>query len=176
MRVRANRGGGRGGAGGGDELSDEQASEAGIEEPVDAFPVRVRPSWDDIFARMALIVAERSSCQRLQVGCLVVSHDFQRVLAFGYNGNYAGGPNQCDDPHTPGQCQCIHAEVNALLKCDNSIKDKIVYTTHSPCVMCAKAIVNSGASAVVYRESYRSRDGIEILEKGGIRCIEGGAG
>jgi len=62
--------------------------------------------------------------------------------------------------------------VNALLKCDNSIKDKIIYTTHSPCVMCAKAIVNSGASAVVYLEGYRSADGIEILRKGGIRCVD----
>lgn len=138
----------------------------------DAFPLRQRPSWDDIFARMARIVAERSSCQRMQVGCVVVSRDYQRVLAFGYNGNYAGGPNQCDDPRTPGQCQCIHAEVNALLKCDNSIKDKIVYTTHSPCVMCAKAIVNSGASAVVYLEGYRSLDGVEILRKGGIQCVD----
>lgn len=129
-----------------------------------------RPSWEEIFLSIASNVSERASCERLQVGCVITSADSQRILAFGYNGNYAGGPNGCDDPEAKGRCGCIHAEVNALLKCDNSIKDKVVYVTHAPCLGCAKAILNSGASRVVFTDLYTYTEGIGILEAGGVKC------
>jgi len=130
-----------------------------------------RPSWTDIFLDMADTVARRSTCPRLQVGCVVVTADHRRVLAIGFNGNWAGGPNTCDDPTAVGACQCVHAEINALLKCDNTVDDRIVYTTHSPCRGCAKAIINSGAGTVVFRRTYRTTDGEDLLQQAGVRCI-----
>lgn len=130
-----------------------------------------RPDWDEIFLGMADLVATRASCERLQVGCVITDYSHQRILAFGYNGNYAGGPNTCDDSERVGGCGCIHAEANALFKCDNSIKDKIIYVTHAPCVMCAKAIINSGAAMVVYSQAYRITEGVNLLENAGIDTV-----
>lgn len=128
----------------------------------------MRPTWPDIFLGVAQQVATRSTCGRLLVGCVIASADNQRILSFGYNGNYAGGPNSCDDSARKGGCGCLHAEVNAILKCDNSIKDKVFYVTHAPCLMCAKAIVNSGASGLFYADPYTYTEGLAILESAGI--------
>jgi dCMP deaminase len=130
-----------------------------------------RKPWDVLFIEMAQLLAEgRGTCERLRVGCLVTTADHQQILSLGFNGNYAGGPNVCDDPTAVGNCQCIHAEDNALLKCDNRIKDKVIYVTHSPCVVCAKRIINAGASRVVYGMDYRSSTGAELLRSVGIPC------
>lgn len=123
---------------------------------------------DEIWLSVAELMATKSTCERLQVGCVITDRNHLRVLGIGYNGNYAGGPNTCDDPTRVGGCGDLHAEVNALLKCDNTIRDKIIYVTHAPCLMCAKAIINAGASRVVYSETYRITDGINLLNSVGI--------
>jgi len=129
-----------------------------------------RPSWDSVWADVAISISERSYDPRYQVGAIVVTSDNTQVLSVGYNGNYSGGPNEVDS-ETPGESGFIHAEINALLKLDyNNPKEKVMYLTLSPCKMCAKAIVNSGISEIVYTEEYRDLSGLKILEESGVRC------
>ena len=127
-----------------------------------------RPSWDTVWIKTAKTIAERSCDPRYQVGAIIVTSDNTQVLSVGYNGNYAGGPNE-PESEEPGESGLIHAEINALLKMDyNNPKDKILYVTLSPCKMCAKSIVNSGIKDVVFLEEYRDTAGIDILRKSGI--------
>lgn len=121
---------------------------------------------------LALMLARRSTCARLHVGCVVVSNDNQRVLAIGYNGSYKGGPNGCDSTE-PGACGCLHAEMNALIKLNPSDPaGKKVYVTTAPCVMCAKGMVNAGIYQVNYLHAYRKTEGVELLQKAGIQVLQ----
>ncbi len=129
----------------------------------------IRPSWDEVWMATALIISKRSYDPRYQVGTIVVSNDNTQVLAVGYNGNYAGGPNEVESTD-PGESGMIHAEINALLKLDyNNPKKKVMYVTLSPCRMCAKAIVNSGIDEVVYKEEYRDSSGLDVLRSANIK-------
>ncbi|MCH7875705.1 MAG: dCMP deaminase [Gemmatimonadetes bacterium] len=124
----------------------------------------------EVYMRMAEELAKRSTCARLQVGTVVTDARLENVLAIGYNGNARGLPNRCDST-VPGQCGCIHSEVNALIKAPGSIKDKVVFVTNSPCVMCAKLIINSGVSHVYYRRAYRDPSGAELLCSAGVTAV-----
>jgi len=129
-----------------------------------------RPSWNTIWKRFAEDIAKRSPDPKFQVGAVIVTEDNTQVLAVGYNGNYAGGPNKVESD-APGESGMIHAEINALLKMDyNNPKRKIMYVTLSPCKMCAKAIINSGISEVRYLEAYRDTEGLDILRASNITC------
>ncbi len=129
----------------------------------------VRPSWDLIWMDFAGSISKRSYDPRFQVGAVVVTEDNSQVLAVGYNGNYAGGPNEVES-EVPGESGMLHAEINALLKMDyNNPKKKKLYLTLSPCRMCAKAIVNAGIDEVVYKEAYRDLSGVKILKECGIK-------
>lgn len=122
-----------------------------------------RPSWDQIWSEMATIISRRSYDPRFQVGAVIVTADNTQVLAVGYNGNYAGGPNEAES-EVPGESGMIHAEINAMLKMDyNNPKDKKMYVTLSPCRMCSKAIINAGISEVVYLEEYRDTSSLKLL-------------
>lgn len=117
---------------------------------------------------IARTVAERSYDPRLKVGAIIVSDDNTRLLSLGYNGNYRGGPNQPDSVD-PGLSGFIHAEVNALVKCDyNFNRKKVMYLTHSPCAQCAKVIINADISQVVYDEVYRDPAGIDLLSSSSV--------
>ncbi len=119
--------------------------------------------------KFAHTISLRSCDPRHQVGAVVVTGDNTQVLAVGYNGNYAGGPNEVESKN-PGESGMLHAEINALLKMDyNNPKFKTMYVTLSPCRMCAKAIINSGIDSVIYRDQYRDLSGIEVLEDAGIK-------
>lgn len=123
-----------------------------------------RPSFSEIYMKLAWLMATRSTCSRLNVGCVITTEDYRQVLSVGYNGNAAGLPNRCDSTE-PGACGCIHSEENAIIKCyaPPSVK-KIVFCTHQPCKMCAKRLVNlGGVSRVLYDEPYRLRDGLHVL-------------
>ena len=127
-----------------------------------------RPEWDEIWMDFAHSIAQRSYDPRHQVGAVIVTLDNTQVLAIGYNGNYAGGPNEVESD-VPGESGMIHAEINALLKMDfNNPKCKKLYITLSPCRMCAKAMVNAGIGEVTYDVEYRDTTGLEILEHSGI--------
>ena len=129
----------------------------------------MRPEWDEIWMDFFHTIAKRSYDPRFQVGAVIVSEDNCQVLAIGYNGNYAGGPNEVESSN-PGESGMIHAEINALIKLDyNNPKKKKLYLTLSPCRTCAKAIVNAGIDEVIYREAYRDTSGVDILKKSGIK-------
>jgi dCMP deaminase len=131
-------------------------------------PLDRRLSMDAIFMAFAVLLAERSTCCRRSVGCVITDYAGLSVLAIGYNGNARGFANHCDREHEPGNCGCIHAELNALLKAPGLAPGKILYTTCAPCVACAKAIVNSQVARVVYRDGYRTDAGIELLQQAGV--------
>jgi dCMP deaminase len=126
-----------------------------------------RPSFIQIFAHIAAIVSRRSTCKRLQVGSVIVSSDFTRVLSVGYNGNAKGFDNTCDREE-PGNCGCIHSEINALLKVDYSEKDKVIFVTDTPCENCAKAIINADIKKVYYIREYRKKDSLEMFKRANI--------
>jgi dCMP deaminase len=131
-----------------------------------------RISFQEIYMGLALNLAERSTCRRLKVGAVIVSSDFSRVYGIGYNGNAKGRPNICDSDE-PGNCGCLHAEDNALLKTNGGAEiPKIVFITHSPCVYCAKRMINKGGvTKVYYHQMYRSDVGIRILKEAGIEVF-----
>lgn len=130
---------------------------------------RVRPSFPQIYLELAKTLALRSTCNRLQVGTVITSTDFRKVLAIGYNGNATGLPNCCDRDE-PGNCGCLHSEENAVINCDSPRSlEKIVFVTHLPCVACAKRLINLGnVKKIYYSEDYRLRDALKILNEVGI--------
>jgi dCMP deaminase len=125
----------------------------------------------EVYMRMAEELAKRSTCARLQVGTVVTDTSLQNVVAIGYNGNARGFPNRCDST-VPGVCGCIHSEMNALVKAPGGMQDKVVFVTDSPCVMCAKLMVNSGTSHVFYRRPYRDPTGLEVLQTAGVTVVK----
>ena len=131
---------------------------------------RTRPSFPTIYLQLAHTLAARSTCLRLQVGTVITSTDFRKVLAVGYNGNATGLPNRCDRDE-PGNCGCLHSEENAVINCDAPRStEKVVFVTHLPCVMCAKRLINLGNVRDVYYDlDYRLRDSLALLETVGIR-------
>lgn len=131
-----------------------------------------RPSWDKIWMQMAETIAQRSHHPTFKVGAIIVTSDNTQVLSLGYNGNARGMSNvpQSDEPGCSG---LLHAEINALLKLDyNNPKDKVMYLTLSPCQNCAMAIINSGIKKVVYKDAYRDKKGIALLEEANIEVSQ----
>lgn len=136
----------------------------GSQHQVDRIPLY------EVYMRMAEELAKRSTCARLQVGTVVTDASLENVVAIGYNGNARGLPNRCDSI-VPGSCGCIHSEVNALVKAPGDMRDKVVFVTASPCVMCAKLMINSGTTHVFYRRAYRDPSGIELLASAGVTPV-----
>lgn len=136
---------------------------------VDAYQV-TRPPLFEVYMRMAEELAKRSTCSRLQVGTVLTGPDLEHVVSIGYNGNVRGFPNRCDSDEA-GRCGCIHSEMNALVKAPGELRDKVAFVTASPCVMCAKLMVQANVSHVFYRESYRDPSGLEILEHAGVTVV-----
>ncbi len=141
------------------------ASEAKvIEHEVDRIPLY------EVYMRMAEELAKRSTCARLQVGTVITDGALEHVVALGYNGNARGFPNQCDS-ETPGACGCIHSEQNAVVKADGHLREKVAFVTASPCVMCAKLLIQANVTHVFYRNPYRKPDGLEVLHAGGVHTV-----
>jgi len=130
---------------------------------------RSRPTWDQTWIQVAHKISERSLDPRRKVGTVIISADNTQVLALGYNGDHRGGPNEVESI-LPGESGFIHAEINALIKLDfNNPKHKVMYITTSPCVQCAKAIINAQIDEVVYDQEYRDLTGVKLLQKSGIQ-------
>lgn len=143
--------------------------------PLNLLPDGSEPATDriplyEVYMRMAEDLAKRSTCARLQVGTVITDALLENVLAIGYNGNAKGLPNRCDSA-VPGQCGCIHSEMNALVKAPGTVKDKVVFVTDSPCVMCAKLMINSGVTHLFYRRPYRDPSGVELLQSAGVTPV-----
>jgi len=129
-----------------------------------------RPPLYEVYMRMAEELAKRSTCARLQVGTVLTDAHLEHVVAIGYNGNVRGFPNRCDSTE-PGKCGCIHSEMNALVKSPGDLPDKVAFVTASPCVMCAKLMVQAQVSHLFYREAYRDASGLEVLEGAGVVAV-----
>lgn len=122
------------------------------------------------YLRMARIWAENSYCERRKVGALIVKDN--RIIADGYNGTPVGFENICEDENGQTKQYVLHAEANAITKLASSTNDSsgaTVYVTDSPCIECAKLIIQSHMRRVVYSTEYRLRDGIELLQRAGIQ-------
>jgi dCMP deaminase len=133
-------------------------------------PSVLRPPIFEVYMRMAEELAKRSTCARLKVGTVITDAHLENVIAIGYNGNARSFPNECDGP-TPGACGCIHSEQNALVKAPGGVRDKVAYITASPCVTCAKLLIQGNISHVFYREIYRDPSGLEVLARGGVTPV-----
>lgn len=125
---------------------------------------------DERYLRMARIWSENSYCKRRQVGALIVKD--KSIISDGYNGTPSGFENLCEDESDRTKPYVLHAEANAITKVaksSNSSEGATLYVTASPCIECSKLIIQAGIVRVVYSELYRCCDGIELLEKAGIR-------
>ncbi len=131
---------------------------------------QARPSFEDVYMDFAVLISRRSTCTRLQVGTVITTTDYRKVLAVGYNGNASGLPNTCDR-EVPGNCGCLHSEENAVINCDAPrATAKYVFVTHLPCPMCAKRLINLGnVERVIYRQNYRNTESVAMLESVGIQ-------
>ena len=127
---------------------------------------------DQRYLRMAKIWAENSYCQRRQVGALVVKD--KMIISDGYNGTPSGFENICEDESGVTKPYVLHAEANAITKLarsNNNSDGSTLYVTASPCIECAKLIIQAGIKRVVYGENYRLSDGLDLLRRAGIEVI-----
>ncbi|MBI9067123.1 MAG: dCMP deaminase family protein [Salinivirgaceae bacterium] len=125
--------------------------------------------FDLRYLQMAQIWSENSYCTRRKVGALIVKN--KMIISDGYNGTPAGFENICEDENNKTKAYVLHAEANAITKVaksNNSSEGSTLYVTSSPCVECAKLIIQSGIKRVVFSEAYRVLDGLNLLEQAGI--------
>ena len=132
-----------------------------------------RPTWDEYFMATAWLMASRSSCQRLRVGCVIVSggQHPNRIVAAGYNGFLPGAPHtsRVRDGHEQAT---VHAEQNAISDAARRgipLQGSTIYITHFPCINCAKILAASGICLIKYRKDYKNDLMVAaILEESGI--------
>lgn len=125
--------------------------------------------FDKRYMRMARIWAENSYCERRKVGALIVKN--KMIISDGYNGTPSGFENVCEDENNRTKPYVLHAEANAITKVarsSNSSEGSTLYVTSSPCIECAKLIIQAGIRRVVYAEEYHTLDGVELLKRAGV--------
>ena len=141
-----------------------------------------RPDWDTYFMQIAEMVAKRSNCSRRHVAAVIVKD--KRIISTGYNGTPRGIKN-CNEGGCPrcasnapsgthlGECLCSHGEENAIVQAAYhgiSVKESTLYTTYSPCLLCAKMIINAGIVEVVYHQRYSIDDvSMSLLAEAGVK-------
>jgi dCMP deaminase len=144
----------------------------------------VKEKFINAYMKVAETFAELSSARRLHVGAIVVKDD--RIISIGYNGMPSGWDNNCEDEIVESYSgyegaihrtvlktkpEVLHAETNAIAKLAKSTESgdgAMLFVTHAPCMDCAKLVYQSGISSVYYRNTYRSEDGINFLNKAGV--------
>ena len=127
---------------------------------------------DQRYLAMAAIWAKNSYCKRRQVGALIVKN--KMIISDGYNGTPAGFENVCEDKDGNTKSYVLHAEANAITKVaksSNSSEGATLYITTSPCIECAKLIIQAGIKRVVFSDKYRLEDGIKLLKKAKIEIV-----
>lgn len=127
---------------------------------------------DSRYLRMAKIWAENSYCRRRRVGAIIVKDSM--IISDGFNGTPSGFENVCEDESGHTKAYVLHAEANAITKVarsNNSSDGATLYVTASPCIECAKLIIQSGIKRVVFDEMYRLCDGIDLLQRAGVETI-----
>ena len=122
-----------------------------------------RLSWDDYFAKIVEVTAERSSCERLHVGCILVKDN--RIVSQGYNGFLPGCPHQSVVRNNHEQAT-VHAEQNALCDCAKrgvSCAESIAYVTHYPCIICARLLLAAGIKEIKYLHDYKNDELVKVF-------------
>lgn len=141
----------------------------------------MKPKFIESHMKVAEVYAELSSAKRLHVGAIIVKDD--RIISIGYNGMPSGWTNECEDiivdnyssrptVELKTKPEVLHAETNAIAKLaknGESSNGATMFITHAPCLDCAKLVYQSGINTVFYRNSYRNEDGIQFLEKCGVK-------
>lgn len=125
-----------------------------------------------VFAEYTRSLASLSKCEERKVAAIITDKDFTQIYSIGINGGPKGLVNcMCK---LEGKYGCIHAEVNALIKCRSNADDKVMFITLSPCVACAAAIINAPGSfsTVYYLEEWKNTEGIKLLRCAGIKCVK----
>jgi dCMP deaminase len=125
---------------------------------------------DQRYLKMAMIWSQNSYCKRRQVGALLVKE--KMIISDGYNGTPSGFENICEDENNHTKPYVLHAEANAITKVaksNNSSDGATLYVTSSPCLECSKLIIQAGIKRVVFTESYRLDDGINLLKRANIK-------
>ena len=169
-----------GAAMGGCRVADQHHAQADADHPADvdwydngicyAPDVVEKDGKYYLYMRMARTWSENSYCVRRKVGAILVKD--QMIISDGYNGTPSGFENVCEDENNVSKPYVLHAEANALTKVarsHNSSNGATLYVTASPCMECAKLIIQSGIKRVVYGEKYRIMDGVELLEREGVQ-------
>lgn len=154
-----------------ESVSKESSFLVELERLTDAWGER--PSWDDYFMATAMLMATRSSCERLHVGCVLVSGGDQknRVVAAGYNGFLPGAPHESKvrDGHEQAT---VHAEQNAISDAARrgvSLEGATAYITHFPCINCAKILAAAGIRHIKYHKDYRNDELVlDLLQGSGV--------
>lgn len=124
---------------------------------------------DKRYLKMATIWSSNSYCERRKVGALIVKE--KMIISDGYNGTPSGFENICEDENNLTKAYVLHAEANALTKVaksNNSSQDATLYVTTSPCIECAKLIIQSGIIRVVFSNEYSKTEGVDLLKRAGI--------
>ena len=131
-----------------------------------------RPSWDEYFLKVAMLVSERATCPRMHCGCVLVRD--KQILSTGYNGSIPGDEH-CEDAGciiVDNHCvRTIHAEMNAILQCSShgvSTHDAIAYVTNMPCTNCAKALITAGIKEIVIFSDYHDTLAEEFFKKANV--------
>ena len=131
--------------------------------------------FDKAYLEMAAVWARNSYCKRRQAGALIVKD--RMIISDGYNGTPSGFENVCEDENGVTKPYVLHAEANAITKVaksGNSSEGATLYVTASPCVECAKLIIQAGIRRVVYTDAYRLTDGVDLLRRAGIEIEQVG--
>jgi dCMP deaminase len=129
--------------------------------------------FDRNYLEMARIWSNNSYCLRRKVGALLVKD--RMIISDGYNGTPSGFENECEDDNNETKPYVLHAEANAITKVaksGNSSQGSTLYITASPCLECAKLIIQAGIIRVVYSDSYRKSEGIDLLLRAGIEIVQ----
>jgi dCMP deaminase len=142
-----------------------------------------RPDWDTYFMNIARVVKTRGNCLRRQVAAVIVKE--HRIISTGYNGTpsgilncYAGGCPRCASQAPSGKnlgdCICSHAEENAIIQAAHygvQLKGSVLYSTESPCLLCAKMIISAGVKKVIYENEYHYSAQVKALfRQAGVAC------
>lgn len=141
-----------------------------------------RPTWDEYFMNIAKVVASRSNCVKRKIAAIIVKD--KRIISTGYNGTPRGTRN-CNEGGCPRcnsfgesgknleECYCSHGEENAIVQASYhgiSLKDSIIYTTFSPCLLCTKMIINAGIEEVIYNSNYPlGESALKLLKQAGVK-------
>jgi dCMP deaminase len=146
--------------------------------------IKMRPSWDEYFMQIVDVVKTRSTCIRRQVGAILVVD--KHIISTGYNGPPTGLPH-CEETgclrdqlgippgERPELCRGVHAEQNAIIQAalhGVSTKGATLYVSASPCVICAKMLINAGVKRIVYEEEYPDELAFQLLKEAGIELVK----